>query len=385
MLHYSFFPGDPRPRREAEALANNNYSVDTICIPHDDQKKAEKVGKINVHRITIKRKRKNKIRYIYEYSHFFLSSLLKMTALHIKNKYDIIHIHNMPDILVFCAVIPKILGAKIVLDLHDPTPEVYMTKYGLTYSSSIIKFLIFLEKISIKFADMVITPNTKFEELFVSRSCPQSKINIIMNSPDESIFQKKNIERTDSEKDKFIIMYHGFIAERNGLGIALDAISDIREKIPNLLFKVYGDGDYTDTFLKLRNELHLEDIVQYNGAVSQEKIVDAIHTIDIGLIPNKKTPFTDINFPTRIFEYLTLEKPVIVPNTKGIVDYFNDNSIFYFDPNKPKDLSKLITRIYNKKEKITPVLLNGMDVYNKYRWKQQKQHLIKIVDNLFND
>lgn len=385
MLHYSSYPDDPRPRREAEALAGHGYIIDTICIPYKNQKKEEKVGNINVHRISIKRKRENKLRYVYEYSLFFLLSLVKITFLHIKKRYSIIHIHNMPDVLVFCALIPKLFGAKVILDLHDPTPELYMTKYDLTERHIIIKFLIFLEKISIRFADMVITPNTKFKELFISRSCPPSKIHIIMNSPDEKIFFKQDIKRDDVEKDKFIIMYHGFIAERNGLGTALDAISIIRDKIPNLLFKVYGNGDFTDTFLKYRQELNLEDIVNYYGGVPNEEIAQVIQTIDLGVIPNKKNPFTDINFPTRIFEYISLDKPVIVPKTRGIIDYFDSDDIFYFNPNNHHDLANVITNIHANQQNVLLVLQRGKEIYNNFRWEQQKTHLGQIVDELLTD
>jgi hypothetical protein len=43
-------------------------------------------------------------------------------------RYNLVHVHNMPDVLVFEAFIPRVCGARVILDLHDPMPEL-MIKY----------------------------------------------------------------------------------------------------------------------------------------------------------------------------------------------------------------------------------------------------------------
>ena len=66
------------------------------------------------------------------------------------------------------------------------------------------------------------------------RSCPAQKMHIVMNSPDENIFTPRN-PSNKPEPDKFMVMYHGTIVERNGLDIALYAIAKLKDKIPNLM------------------------------------------------------------------------------------------------------------------------------------------------------
>src|SRR5439155_24815829 len=55
---------------------------------------------------------------------------------------------------------------------------------------------------------------------------------------------------------------------------------------------------------------------------------------DVGIIPNRRSIFTEINFPTRIFEYLARGKPVIAPLTTGIGDYFSKDELVVFNPRR---------------------------------------------------
>ena len=130
MVVYSYFPQDVRPRREAEALINAGYKVDIICLRLPDQSKQENIYGVNTYRVNMSKSRSSKGKYISLYTNFFIRSFFKLNQLFLKNRYDVIHIHNMPDFLVFLSIIPKIFGSKVVLDLHDPTPEMLMTKFA---------------------------------------------------------------------------------------------------------------------------------------------------------------------------------------------------------------------------------------------------------------
>ena len=75
----------------------------------------------------------------------------------------------MPDLLVFTAVIPKIFGAKIILDIHDTMPELYKTKFRSILANIAFFILLIEEKFSAWFADQVIAvhiPQKKFSNLF---------------------------------------------------------------------------------------------------------------------------------------------------------------------------------------------------------------------------
>ncbi len=385
MVVYNYFPGDVRPRREAEALINNGYSVDIVCVGLEDQLKSENnVWGTDVYRIIQPKKRASKSTYILEYLTFFLRSFFIVTRLYRKKKYDVVHVHNMPDFLVFVGILPKFFGARIILDLHDPSPEVFMTKFDSDKDNFFIKILKWQEKVSINFAHVIITTNKSFLERFVSRNCPSEKINIVMNSPQESVFEKYMDINNKKQNGKFVLMYHGFIVERHGLDILIKSIKKLENRIPGLELAVFGDGGFVPKFLELVSELNLRDKVKYFGPKPLEDIAKQISEINLGVIPNRITPFTQINFPVRIFEYICLKKSVIVPRTQGIRDYFSENSINYFDPDSENDLADVIYRIYSNPEKSKEILLNGYKVYQNYSWSKQSNNLLDVYRRILN-
>jgi len=68
--------------------------------------------------------------YVFQYGAFLVASFVFLSLRSVRG-YRLIHVHNMPDVLLFSALVPRLLGAKILLDLHDPTPEVFRVIYGL--------------------------------------------------------------------------------------------------------------------------------------------------------------------------------------------------------------------------------------------------------------
>jgi len=384
MLVFSHYPEDERVKRETDALIGANISIDIICLRRDLERIKDTVDGAVVYRIPINRKRGSRLRYLWEYLSFSLISFIFVTTLFIKKRYSLIHVHNMPDFLVFCCLIPKLFGTKIVLDLHDPSPEVYMTKYSIPKSHILIKFLMYIEKYSIRFSDHVITPNKSFVQLFISRGCPAYKITTVMNAPDEKVFlsDKKRIHSYIKNNLSLKLMYHGTIAKRNGLHIAIEAIQSLKFKIPDIEFHVFGEGDFVDEFLYLVDKLALKNIVYFHGLILHKDIPNEIEAVDIGIIPNERNSFTELNLPTRIFEYISKNKPVIVPRTKGIMDYFNDKSIFFFEAGNKASLEKTIFKAYINKEEREKKIREGNLVYQKYTWKKQKKNLINCIYQL---
>lgn len=386
MVVFSHYPMDLRVRRAAEALVEADMSVDVICLKGQDEPHEEIVDGVCVFRIPLQRKRARRLRYHCEYLLFFLLTFLRLSVLHLQRPYSLIHVHNMPDILVFSALIPRLTGAKVILDLHDPMPEVYMAKYFKQESHLTVRLLRVLEKCSIWMADLVITPNIAFSELFISRSCSAWKIHVIMNSPQEKIFHKGNAtmnqDNAAKPKDHFVLMYHGTLVQRNGIHKALQALSLLRDRIPNILLHVYGEGDYVNRFRDHVEELALADIVKYHGEVHPEKIAEAMREIDVGLIPNEHSTHWNLAFPTRILEYLCMEKAVIAPRTKGIKDYFDEDSMFFFESGNSKSLAGVIVDVYRNPCKRQEVLTRGISIYNAHRWELQKSNLVLLTKNL---
>ena len=373
---FSYYPDDPRVRREAEALCDAGFDVTVFCLRGKGQLPGETVHGVNVRRLPIERKRGSKSRYLWEYFAFIVLSAFVLSVHHFRRRFRAVHIHNMPDVLVFASVVPRLTGARIILDLHDPMPEVYMAKYNLGANHFVIRTLCWLERFSIRFSHAVITPNISFQRLFEQRGCPSGKIHIVMNSPQESIFL--DLPRVPKNNATFTIMFHGTMAERSGILDALLSMKLLRGKIPGLRFITYGDGDCAERFVQAIEENAIGDVVTHFGQRSLEEIAAAIPCADIGLIANQRTVFTELNLPTRIFEYLCMGTPVIAPRTQGIGDYFAEDALFFFDAGDVSSLSRTILHTYENPRLRATMVERGQAVYAKHRWESEQLKLVEL-------
>ena len=128
------------------------------------------------------KRREGKLTYVLQYSAFLLISAVILAKRALKHHHDLIHVHNMPDFLVFSAIITKLRGSRVILDLHDPMPELMRSIFGIDESSRTIRLLKKIEKISLNYADRIITVNEACRKIFAARSCPREKIEVVMNA-----------------------------------------------------------------------------------------------------------------------------------------------------------------------------------------------------------
>src|SRR6266478_5008495 len=234
--------------------------------------------------------------------------------------------------LVFSALVPKAFGDKVILDLHAPVPELMQTIFELPEKSFSVRLLKRLEKWSIGFADLVLTVNLACKKIYTSRSCPPEKINVVLNSREDDIFrfqapQSRNANGENSAKP-FVILYHGSLVPRNGFDLAVNALETARKSVPTATLMVCGErSEFFEGVMDSVRKRGLQENVEYLGVKNRRQIVEAINNCDLGIIPNHRNTFTEINTPTRIFEYLALGKPVIAPKANGIQDHLGDNDL----------------------------------------------------------
>jgi len=383
---YSYYPADPRPRRAAEALVKAGMEVDMLCLrQQEDEPTFETINGVNVRRLPIRRRRDSKLTYIFQYGSFIGLSTMIQAWRSLWKKYDLVHVHTMPDVLVFSALVPKLRGARVMLDLHDPMPELMMTIFGLGEESSAIKLLKSLEKWSMAFAHHVITVNRACKNIFAARSCPAEKIQVVMNVPDEKIFLFQAFQgvKTRNPELPFKIMYHGSIVERHGLDLAVRAVKMLAKEIPLIDLRIYGARTpFLDEVMKLVAQEKLEDSVHYCGSKNLEQVAAAIKDCDLGIIPNRKSIFTEINTPTRIFEYLSLGRPVIAPLVPGITDYFKPDELVFFKLGDAEDLARQIKFVHANPEATRSIVDRGQSVYLRHTWSQEERNFVGKVAEL---
>jgi glycosyltransferase involved in cell wall biosynthesis len=385
MVTFSQYPDDPRPRRAAGALLKEGMTVDLICLADERSARRESSGALDILRIPIAHRRGGKLAYASTYSAFILASAAILALRSLKRRYDVVHIHNMPDVLVASALAPKWMGAKVILDLHDPMPELMMSIYGFREDHVAVRLLRWLEKWSIARAHRVLTVNIACHRIFAGRSCDSAKVGVVMNSPDEQLFplRRPHSYFAPKTRERFVMMYHGSLVERNGLDLAVTALARVRKAVPCAELRVFGrTTPFLEQVMTDVRAKGLEGSVHALGPRRLEDLKREIEQCDVGVIPNQKNPFTGINTPTRIFEYLALGKPVIAPRTPGIEDYFDPGSLFFFEPGNAEDLAETMEYVYAHPAEALEIAVRGQQTYLAHTWSEERRKLVNLVAEL---
>jgi glycosyltransferase involved in cell wall biosynthesis len=267
-------------------------------------------------------------------------------------------------------------------------PELMQTIFKLPEDSFSVSVLKRLERWSSRFADLVITVNMACKRIYSSRSCEASKIQVVINSPDDEVFRMRNGDSQGNNGNgrgskSFVILYHGSLVQRNGFDLAVDSLEKVLSDIPSVRLSVCGRRtEFFDQVMESARRRGLEQKIDYLGVRDQRGIVEAIERCDLGIIPNHRNLFTEINTPTRIFEYLALGKPVIAPKTRGIQDYFADDDLIFFEVGNKDDLARKIQFAYSNPTDVARTVKRGQAVYISQSWKRQRTAFLDAVAGL---
>jgi len=388
MVVFAPYPlGETRVQREAEALKKHGYSVDVICLRLPDDKAVDSYKGVMIYRekyrFLLKLFREGSLgEQFMKYINFFFASAIRLTKLHLKNPYNSIQVHNIPDFLVFCALIPKIQRIPIILDLHDLMPELFNGCFGK--ETSILARLIRLqERLACRFADHVITVSEHWRKALIQRGVPESKCSVVMNVADASIFNNSaqtfdKIER----RDGFRLIYHGALLERYGLDIAIQAVSQVRHEIPGIHLSLIGYGEHLPCLIRLIDELGLSQHVSIENMHLAEELPDIIRTCHLGVVPYRNDVFTDGLLPTKLMEYAALGMPAIAARTTAIKEYFSNANVEFFEPGNVDDLARCILMLYRNPTKMAELARGSQRFIQRYNWAQICESYVNLVDRL---
>jgi len=380
MLAYSFYESDNRIMRYADALTERGDTVDIIALRSEGTPQYEKINNVNIYRIQKRMiNEKNQLTYLTKLAIFLIKSFAFITKKHLQHPYDIVHVHSVPDFEVFAALIPKLQGSSLILDIHDIVPEFYASKFSGNKDSFFFKALVKIEQLSIKFSDHVIISNHLWHKTLTSRSVNENKCTTIMNYPDEAIFYQRPRTRHD---DKFIMLYPGTLGWHQGLDIAIKAFAKIKDQAPQAEFHIYGRGTERDKLAGLIAELHLDNKVFIKDIMPINEIAEIMANADLGIVPKKNDPFGGEAFSTKTLEFMALGIPVIVSKTKIDNYYFNESVVQFFEPDNEDDLSKCILTLIENEQLRNRLRENALHFIEDFKWSTKQDEYFNLVDSL---
>jgi len=380
MLVYSFYESDNRVMRYARALVGRGDQVDVIALSDGKQQPAfEVVEGVNLHRIQQRlRNEKNKFAYLYRLMKFCVKSSVFLSRLHLKRKYDLIHVHNVPDFLVFSAWLPRLTGAKVILDIHDILPEFFANKFRKPENSIYVRLLKIIEKFSARFANHVIVSNHLWSEKMMLRSIPREKCSVFINYVDLNLFRARRT-RNDG---RFIMLYHGGLQRHQGLDLAIRAFARAGCQMPGAEFQIYGGGSMKPELQALVQELGLNDRVFLRESVPVREVADIVANADLGIVAKRADSFGNEAYSTKIMEFMAEGVPVIVSKTKVDNFYFNDSVVSFFESGNEDDLARAMVCLMKNRELRESLVRNANEYVARNNWDTRKHKYLHLVDSL---
>ena len=395
MFAYTEYLTDPRVRREAQALAERGDQVDFLCLRQPGVEPSVRWQMVQgVHLCYLpfnKYQGSSQIAYLLSYVFFLLVGAWWLTGLHLRRRYQLIQVHTMPDFLIFAALIPRLLGAKLILDMHDLTSDLYAVKFRSRLAQPLVWGLRLQERASAGLAHHVITVHEPYRQILIQRGIRPRKITVLMNVPDDRIFAMEIREtgklpalKGPTEPTPFKLVYHGTIVARYGLDVMLRAVARLRASVPGLRLAIYGKGDDLPRLRDLSKTLGLDDIVYIHGKhVPTEELPHTLIQHDLAVVPNLSNPFTDYVLPTKLMEYAALGIPAVVARTPVVAQYFDDQMVRYFQPGSDAELAVAIAALANDPAARRALARTAhVRFTQQYNWTTMKLTYYAVADQL---
>ena len=381
MLAYTFYESDGRVRRYAEALAKRGDEVEAIVLRQDGQADFEIINGVNVYRIQRRVRDENgPFSYLAKLLLFFFRSAWVVTKHHLAARYDLIHVHSVPDFQVFSTLIPRLMGARVILDIHDIIPEFYASKFEVGDRSVVFRFLLLIEKLSAAYSNHIIIANHLWHAKLTKRSVSPEKCTALINYPDPSLFFCR--PRTEFNNGDFLMCYPGTLNWHQGLDVAINAMAIVRDEAPHVKFLIIGDGPEREKLKLLVTTQGLEDRVQMSGIRPLECVAKAMANVNLGVVPKRKNSFGNEAFSTKIMEFMASGVPVIASDTKIDQHYFPNELVQFCESENPADLANKILALAHDPEKQGAMSRRGLDFIRTNNWDVKKIEYLDLVDRL---
>ena len=384
MIVHAYYPiGEIRVEREALALIERGYEVDVICLKQIGEAVFSVEDGVNVHRLPVRRHKGKGIAVQFlEYLAFFILSMFKVAALHLKRRYSVVQVHNLPDFLIFSAIVPKLSGARLILDLHDLMPEFYSSRFSSGMTSWPIRLLCWQEKLACLFANHVFTVTELWRQTLIERGVPSGKVSVVMNVANDRIFQRSNVQPV-AKNGHFNLIYHGQLSQRYGIDLAIQAVDLLRKEIPEICLTIHGRGEYLHELKTLTERLGVTENVRFSTQyVPTRELPQLIGNAHAGIVPYRRDIFTDGILPTKMMEYAALGVPVVAARTTAITAYFDSEMVQFFTPEDVHDLAHSILLLFKDRNQLAQYARNIEKFNQRHNWKTVAAQYVDVVDRL---
>lgn len=392
MVAYTHYRTDPRCRREAVLAADDGWDVHFYALSPDGEARTSRVEGITLHELGMDRYRGGSASaYVMSYLRFLLLASVAVQRDHLRRRFQVVHVNTMPDFMVLTALLPRLFGAKVILDVHDVMPEIYMTKFRVPASHWKIRLIKGVEVLSARVAHAVLTAEHPKGELLAEHGVPRDKIQVLLNLPDDALFTPQYrlpdpalLTTPPDPAAEFRLIYHGTVAHRLGLDNAVEALSLLRDELPGASLRLFGDGDQMPELRARAAALDLGERLWFSdGFLPIEEIIPTIQEAHLAVIPTRHEISTDYMLPTKLLEYLAFGIPAVFTPTRTVKHYFGDDHPLYIHEPTPEETARKILwarENYGEAKRLAAELQDRW--FSEFHWPEHKKTYTRLLGRL---
>jgi glycosyltransferase involved in cell wall biosynthesis len=380
MIAYTNYVFDGRVRLEAESLAERGYEVLFLVTKQHSKPSTYSLAGVTVKELNVRKyNAKSKVRYLLSYLWFLILAFLTCTQLFFQLRFRVVHVHNMPDVLVLAALVPRMFGCKVILDLHDTIPETYEAKFGSS-SGWVLKLLRLQERLCCWIATQVICVNHVQREAVARRGISGEKIATVITMP--RFTSQPRSQDTSPAQKAFRMVNHGTISKRLGNDLIITAAARLAMEIPGFELHIIGGGDNLEQVKALARSLRIEDHIVFQKSVPWNELPTLLSNMDVGIVANRINAATELMLPLKLIDYVVLGIPAIVPRLRTIEYYFSDEMVCYFTPGSIESLEAAVLGLYRNRDRRLRQAGRARSFVDEYRWEGQKNGIKCVYDRL---
>jgi glycosyltransferase involved in cell wall biosynthesis len=370
-------------QREAEALSEAGFDVEVILMRGDRRPRRATVNGVTVISLPASRRRGGgKARYAFDYARFFMLAAGTLTVRHVRRPYHVIQAYSMPDFLAFAALLPKLLGSRVIAYMGEPTPELAETLFGAGW---LPRVLALIEQRTLRFADHSITVTEQLKRRYVERGAEAERITVVLNGSDPGTMLAGWSPRPDSGSSGFTVVCHGTIEDRYGQDTIVEAARLLRGEMPDLRIVITGRGSRSAEVAKLIADYGLADIVRFEGFVSRDRLNDILHSADAGVVAQKASPYSHLVHTNKMIDYWMFGLPVIASRLRATAETYGDAIIEYFEPGDAAQLAAAIERLRSDPCRRAELVINGKLALRRNGWSTQRAPYLGAFDAALAD
>ncbi|KGM96423.1 glycoside hydrolase [Clostridium novyi A str. 4552] len=333
-----------------------------------EQYKGKKIVKEEIDGIKIVRtriyvsKEKSFVKRLMNYLSFTFTSVFD-GAKHIDNQ-DVIITESPPLFLGWSGyVLSKKKNAKFIFNVSDLWPE-SAVKLGVLNNKLFIKMSTWLEEFCYKKAHSVTGQTRGIVDNIVNRGFDKSKVHLITNGVDTELFKKENRDEEFRKKlgvqDKFAICYAGIHGLAQGLEVIIET-ADILREYRDIKFIFIGDGPEKIKLINMVKEKHLENVM-FLPVQKKTNMPRIIGSMDATIIPLKKLDLFKGALPSKMFEALSSELPIVLSVEGEAEKLINDAEAgITVEPENFNEIAEAVLKLYNDKELRKQLGQNGRE------------------------